>query len=193
MFALALSLACAGLTGCGTLRGTIPERSAMEQLLMSTAADRAVEKLYLPEMIGRPVYVDDTHLDCLDQEYVVGRVRMAVLENGGRLTNSQENARLKVELSSGAMSVDKQDWLLGLPQLPLPIPTVDQTVKLPEMPLFKVTTYRGVAKVIIYGTDPETGAELSEPRIVYGHSMTTYLWLLFIGPIRWSDLPEEAA
>jgi len=40
-------LSALALSGCSTMRETAPDRSAREQLLISTAADRAAERLNL--------------------------------------------------------------------------------------------------------------------------------------------------
>lgn len=177
--------------GCGSLRKTLPDRSAMEQLLISSAADEAVEKMAAPEMIDKTIYLDTTNLDAVDKEYVVERFRMLILESGGRLTKDRGKAELEIEIASGALSMDTRDWLLGLPQLPIPLPMVQETLRLPEVALFKTDTFKGRAKLVMLGIDPESGAEMVEPRTTYGTATNTYIWVLLFGPFQLTDLPEE--
>ena len=163
----------------------------MEQLLISTAADKAVEKMAAPEMIGKTIYLDTTNLDATDEEYVTERFRMLVIESGGRLTQDPGKAEMKIEIASGALSMDSRDWLLGLPRIPIPLPMVQETLRLPEVAIFKTDTLKGRAKLVMLGLDPETGAEALEPRTTYGVSTNTYIWVLLFGPFQWTDLPEE--
>jgi len=78
-----VAVLAAALAGCGTVRETLPPRSAMEQLLISTAADRAVEELPTDWLVGKAGHLDISNLDCYDKPYVVQRLREAVLDAGG--------------------------------------------------------------------------------------------------------------
>lgn len=179
------------LAGCGTVRETLPARSATEQLLISTAADRAVAEL--PEDIfqGKAVFLDASLLECADKPYVVQRMRTALRQNGARLVDGKDQAELILEAGSGALSIDKRDSLFGLPPLPLPIPFAGETLRLPEVPLWKMITYRGRAKFVFSLVDPATGQQAAELPTSYGNSKETYWWVLVVGPIRSSDLPSN--
>lgn len=48
-------------TGCHTTKITEPKRSITEQLLLSSAADRAIEKVDLAELRGKKVYVEERY------------------------------------------------------------------------------------------------------------------------------------
>jgi len=49
-------------TGCASRHVTNTPRSAIEQLLLSGAVDRALEKFSLPELSGKKLFVDFTNL-----------------------------------------------------------------------------------------------------------------------------------
>ncbi len=179
------------LAGCGTFRETFPQRSATEQLLISKAIDRATDDMPTYWMHGKAIYLDTSNLECVDKPYVVQRLRELVLSHGGQLVKERENAQIVLEVASGALSVDKGHWLLGLPELPLPIPFADETLVLPEAPLFKLTTYSGKAKLLVSAVDATTGAQERELPLCLGRSRHRYLWLFFVGPFTISDLAKE--
>lgn len=180
------------LAGCGHLRETLPARSAMEQMLISTAADRAIANLP-PEALGyQKVFLDTSNLESYDKLYVVQRLRQAVLENGGRLTAARDEAELVLEVASGGLSINKRDYLLGIPEINIPMPFAGGTVTTPELAIFKVVFYVGRSKLLFCALDPKTGAQLYTIPICYGKSVNSYWWVLLFGPFEWTDLPKEA-
>ena len=178
-------------TGCGTIRETLPDRSAMEQMLISAAADRAIEMLPTGWVKDKSVHIDTSNLECYDKPYVVQRIRQAVLHQGGRIPDDPKEAQVVLEVASGALSINKRQFLLGVPELPLPIPLAGETLKTPELALFKAVFYRGRSKLLVAAVDPETKSMLLELPTCYGTSRSTFWWLLFLGPFVRSDLPAE--
>lgn len=189
--ALAVAAAALLLTGCGSVRETLPTRSALEQLLVSTAADRAAAELPLEPFADRTVYIDATNLECQDKPYVIQSLRTALRGGGVRIVDSKEKAELVLEAASGAMSINRRDMLFGIPAVPLPLAVGGQIIKLPELPLWKVITYRGRAKLLLSAVDVETGAAVADVGLCYGQARDTYWWLLILGPMRHTDLPME--
>ena len=183
--------AAALLSGCGTVRETLPARSAMEQLVLSTAADRAIEMMPTDQLNGKRVFLDTSNLESYDKPYVVQRIEKAVLDHGGLLAGSREDADIALEVASGGVSMNRRDYLLGIPSIPLPIPFAGEPLALPELPLFKVTFYRGKAKLLFTAVDPATGGQLFEIPMCYGKSLDSYWWVLLFGPFQHTDLPKE--
>ena len=181
-----------GSVGCGSVRETLPARSAMEQLMISTAADRAVGDLPDVLVSQRKVYLESANLDCLDKAYVVEKLRSELLASGAVLTKTADDAELIVEVASGAMSLNKRDMLLGVPAVPLPIPYAGETLKLPEIPLWKTLSYTGHAKLLLCVVDARSGRLVEELPTRYGQCRESLWWLLLVGPFRRSDMPEEA-
>jgi len=179
------------LAGCGALRETLPARSAMEQLVLSTAADRAIEMMPTNQLTCRRVFLDTSNLDCFDKPYVVQRIEKAVLQHGGRLAVSREASDVVLGVASGGLSMDKRDYLLGMPSVPVPIPFASQPLVLPELAIFKTMSYKGKAKLLFTAVDPVTGGQLFEIPMCYGKSQDTYLWVLLFGPFQRTDLPRE--
>ena len=179
-------------SGCGTVRETLPARSAMEELLISAAADDAVAKMDPELFAGKTVALDTANLKCSDKEYVVQRLRAQLLNAGARLVPASDDADIVLEAASGAMSMNKREYLFGVPALPFPVPFGSDTLKIPEIPLWKRISYRGRAKLLLVPVDPETGEKDGRPGALYGKSHETYSWFLLVGPLRLTSVHEDA-
>jgi hypothetical protein len=184
-----LAVSGALMTGCGQIRETLPGRSAMEQLLISTAADRAIADMGSGGLRGKAVYLDFTNLDTYDRPYVTQRVRSHVLSSGASVVDTRDEADIVLEAASGGLSVNKRDYLLGLPAIVIPTPVGE--IGSPELPIFKALFYRGKAKMLFTAVDPTTNAEVFQVPMCYGNSHQSHWWFLFMGPFTSSDLPEE--
>jgi hypothetical protein len=188
----ATALAAFLLSGCGSVRETLPARSALEQLLISTAADRAVATLALQPFLGKSVYIDAANLECQDKAYVLQRLRSALRSAGARVVDHSEEAEIVLEAAAGVLSIDRRDMLFGLPALPFPFQVGGQTLRLPEVPLWKLVTYGGRAKLLFSAVDTATGKEAVQLGHCHGKARDTYWWLFVVGPMRSTDLPEPA-
>src|SRR5690349_16250863 len=80
------------LGGCSSMRETLPQRTAREELLISTAADRAAEKLNLKIPAGTKLFVDSQFMEGTDSKYATAAVRDRLLRNGGQLVETREQA-----------------------------------------------------------------------------------------------------
>jgi hypothetical protein len=179
------------LAGCGRVQETLPPRSAMEQLLISTAGDRAVAGMPLGDLDGKAVFLDTANLDCYDKPYLVQRLRHAVLDNGGRIAEKREEAQVVLQVASGSLSINKREFLLGLPAIPIPIPMAG-TLELPELAIVKAVHHRGRAKLLVSAIDPKTNGAALELPVCYGKARNSNWWFLFLGPFEFNDLPKEA-
>lgn len=175
--------------GCAKPHITDPARSATEQLLISTAADLAVEQLDLKSIAGRPTFVDATNVEGTDKAYLVGALSEAVNEQGAPLAAEQAKAEVVVAARTGALSVDRSETLFGLPDLLIPLP-FGGTVKTPELALFKKVARRGFAKVGVHAFEQASGKHLLSIGPVTGRSHY-HLWTI-IG-ITWdvTNIPEK--
>ena len=71
-----------GLAGCSSVQVTTPARSATEQLLISTAADQAAERLAAQLAVKGSIFVDASGVEGYDTKYAVFAVRDG-LRHGG--------------------------------------------------------------------------------------------------------------
>jgi len=177
------------LAGCGSVRETLPPRSAMEQLLISTAADRAIDSLLTEWMSDRAIFVETSNLECYDKPYVVERIRQTIVENNGRIVEDAKEAEVILEVASGALSVNTRDYLIGLPAMPLPIPFAGETLKTPELALLKAVFYRSKAKLAFTAVDAASRGLFCELPDCLSEASAAFWWVLLCGPFEVSDLP----
>jgi hypothetical protein len=177
-------------TGCTTWDTSTTARTAIEQLLLSTAADRALNQGCLASG-DRKIFLDTQYLEAYDKQYVISAVRER-LGAKGTLVSKQEDAEVLVEVRSGGLAIDKSDFLFGMPSMPLPIPLVDggPVIKTPELPLFKMTTRRSRAKLAMFATDMKTHKQVGATGILYGEAYHSG-WVIFFVPFSTSDLWAE--
>jgi len=184
-----------GLAGCSTVRLTEPGQTASEQLLISVAVDHAVGQLNPKIPAGTKVFVDAQYFDdapgdaALYTKYAVASIRDRLLQQGARLVDDRKSADMVAELRTGGQSIDHDDFLIGLPAIPIPIPLTG-TVTTPKVPLFESDRQTGIAKLAItaYGKD---GALAASSGPVYGESDLTHkVVLLFISWTNQDLLPD---
>ncbi|MHC4563609.1 MAG: DUF6655 family protein [Planctomycetota bacterium] len=144
---VAAALAAAfGLTaGCSSRPVTSTPRSAIEQMLLSGAVDRALEKFYLRELVGRKVYIDFTNLSCYDVEYVRLATRARFARMRAVLVDKAEDADYVVEVASGALGTELKTDVVGLPALPVP----NSPAATPEMTAYSSGEQTGIVKLLV--------------------------------------------
>ena len=138
-------------TGCTTTRTTDTARTGMEQLLISNAVDQTLNKVALPPVAGRKVFVDDKYLDAIDKGYILGSMRQRLLASGAHVVDAKEGSDLTMEIFSGAVGTDNVESFLGVPGLTVPV----LPVEIPEIRVYEKKSQFGTAKlgVVAYATD----------------------------------------
>jgi hypothetical protein len=173
------ALLAALLPGCVTERETDPPRTATEQLLISTAADRAAESLILDLGPQRKAFLDATNFEGLDGKYAIAAIRSSLLKKGTRFVGDKKDADTIVEIRAGALSIDKHDMLVGIPSVDIPIPLAGQ-FGTPEIALYKSEEQEGVAKFAATAYDAKDGRFLSESTPPLGRSQIKKRVLLVV-------------
>jgi hypothetical protein len=192
ILAALMMLAALCLGGCASERDTQPARTANEQLLISTAADHAADQLNLQIPTGTKVFVDAGNFEGFDSKYAIGTLRDRLAKGGARLVADRANAETVVELRSGALSVNQNGLLVGLPSVPIPIPLAG-TVTTPEIAIFKRSEEQGIAKFAAAALDAKEGTLRGSAGPAYGFShQTQWVVLLFISWKRSDLIPEDA-
>jgi hypothetical protein len=147
--------------GCGTVKQSGTSRTGTEQLLLTNAWDRAVQKIDFSPMTGVPVYLDTANVSAVDQGYVVSSIKHALLNQGVLLKQKPEQAQYIVEARVGAYGTDSYNLLIGVPQT-----TVPQTITgmpsgtIPEISLAKKIDQLAVAKLSLFAYDKTTGHKI---------------------------------
>jgi hypothetical protein len=180
---IAGALALPALEGCSTVRLTEPAQTATEQLLVTSAVDRAVAKLdpHIPP--GTRVFVDAQYFDngapTSQTKYAIASIRDRLLHLGVNLVADRGAADTVVEVRTGGQSIDHRDQLLGIPALPVPIPLTTTVITTPKLPIYEQDRQTGIAKLALTAYDKNTGALTSSSGPVYGTSRKSH-WVVLL-------------
>lgn len=153
-------LALLGLSACASATETNPSRTATEQLLISRAADRAVEGLTLPIPAGSRVFVDEIYFRVENAPYAISTIRAALSEAGYAVVPTKAEADAVLEVRAGALSLEQMRRVVGLPDMRLPINETLNVVSIPELSIYSRRDRIGVAEFSGFLYEPRTGAPL---------------------------------
>ena len=168
------------LAACTTERASVPQRTATEQLLISTAADRAAAELSLSIPKNTKVFIDRQYFQGYDDGYALNAIRTQFLRQGLAVVDDRKEAEAIVTVASGALSTDEKALLIGIPALQVPFFPIGTSVSVPEIALFKTAQDKGVAKFVATGYDAKSGklVATSDPQYGIAHQ-TNHTILLF--------------
>jgi len=178
------------LGGCVQTRLTEPKRSAVEQLLLSTAADRALEFADVSSLKGKKTYVDPTYFESEDKQYVIGSIRDLLSRNGALLVSKAEDAAVIVEARSGALSIDSSQSILGIPKIPVPIPFTG-TVETPELYLVKSEKQFSTAKIALLAYEQQSRTNVVSSGPLVGRANIKYFKILGLLNLTKTTIPEK--
>ncbi len=153
-------LAFLGLSACASATETNPSRTATEQLLISRAADRAVEGLTLPIPAGSRVFVDEIYFRVENAPYAISAIRAALSEAGYAVVPTKAEADAVLEVRAGALSLEQMRRVVGLPDMRLPVNETLNVVSIPELSIYSRRDRIGVAEFSGFLYEPRTGAPL---------------------------------
>jgi hypothetical protein len=177
------------VTGCASSLVTNPPRSATEQLLLSSSADRAMASVNLGIFAGRSVYLDLAYFDSYDSKYAEGEIRDALFRAGALLVNSETNADVIIEARSGALAIDNDTILFGIPNMSVPIP-LSVPIEIPEIALYKTQTQHSYAKFALLAYVNRSRAHIYSSGPLDGKAYHDYHKILFISWVA-TDIPEK--
>ena len=195
---LSLVLLLGLAAGCvNRQRMTEPVRSVGEQLLLSTAIDRALSELDV-EAIGRlkgsKVFLSTAYLKTLDQEYLVGSLRDLLLSSGVLVVDDIEQAQMIVEVRSGANSLDSASVTAGIAEdQALPNPVTGAPVALPELAFFKKDKSISLTKVALVAYHAGSREHIFSSGTLLGGAYDRHYQFLGLFRLRFTDVPELRA
>ncbi|MDA7645207.1 hypothetical protein N8642_02505 [bacterium] len=181
---------CLVLSACHSIRITEPDRTATEQLLLSTATDKAVRDIDLKELAGKRVFFDKTYFKSYDEGYAMGSIRELLAKNGALLVNDMESSDIVVEARSGALGIDSRDSLFGIPELAVPIPFAGQ-IQSPELAIYKAQHADSTARFALLAYETKSGEFVHATGSMVGKSKFYHYKIL--GFINWrvTNIPEQ--
>ena len=210
----ALFIAAMWCTGCTTIRVTDPPATADMQFLMTGAAEEAIRQLSVDALRDRTVFVDTSWLipttmpnapdptlevtfarqPSLEHLFLIGELRAKLLKSGVRLVATKDKAQVVLELRSGALSVNRLDFLLGISAAVLPTSAVAGTnISTPEISIVKMTRQHGWASVAVVAYWQDSGELLAISGPFIGHTRRQDIWIFGTGPNTKGNIPPANA
>ena len=185
---LLLILLAAWLPGCTTVKITETPRAATEQLLLSTATDRALLTANLEMFAGKKVFLDPAYFDSYDSKYVLGTIRDAFSRAGAILVSAPSNSDAIIEARSGALATDSSTSLIGIPTLGVPVPLTG-AITIPEIALYKSQKQNATAKIVLLAYAGPSGRHLYSSGSLTGKSYNNYYHAIGFS-FHSTDIPE---
>jgi uncharacterized protein DUF6655 len=146
------------LLGCsGGIRQTTTARAAEEMLLVSTAAERAVDAYPAEHLAKKRVWIDESFFESVDKNFVISCVRERIVTAGAALASTVDEAEVVLELRNATLGVNDPSWAFGIPALP--IGTSDFQVVTPEL-AFGYDPQKGWAKFQFWSYSAQSGETL---------------------------------
>ena len=139
--------------GCSTLRVTQPPETADEQFLLSRAASLAISKISVANLRDRLVYVSVHFVNAgiPGHNYLEADLRSHLLKSGVRLTNTRVKAQIVMEVRCGALGINQENSLIGIPAIAFGNYSSGSSfslpVVLPQISILQNTTQKGYASV----------------------------------------------
>ena len=176
------------LGGCATIKESDTARTGIEQLLISSAVDRALDKIDFQPVHGAKVYVEPKHLDCVDKEYVLVALHHRLLAQNCTLCEKPEDADVQMEISSGGVGTDRQDLFIGIPEIPLAPPS---PIAIPKLSLFNRSKSMGTAKLLVVAFDSKSKQPVINSGYALARSDFKNLTLLAAGGVQSGSVEKE--
>lgn len=184
-----LLLGCA-FVGCATMKESDTARTGLEQLLVSSAADQALNRVDLTPIAHAKVYIEQKYLDCVDKNYIVVALHQRLLGLGCTLVEKSEEADVVLEISSGGVGTDRKELFVGVPQIPLPPPS---PIAIPKMPLFTKNAAMGTAKLLVVAYDNKSKQQVINSGYTLARSDHRNWSVLGMSGITTGSVPNELA
>src|SRR5262249_24057131 len=112
-------------------------------------------------------------------------LRQHLLACGCLLQEERKNATYVVEPRSGGVGTDRNDLLVGVPQMTIPsvMPGIPSGM-IPEIPLAKKTNRRAVAKIAVFAYNRDSGEAVWQSGTLESVSAERNSWLCGAGPFQ---------
>ncbi|MFO0868410.1 MAG: DUF6655 family protein [Pirellulales bacterium] len=191
LFSALLALGSAASTlGCATMKQSDTARTGVEQLLISSAADRALDKIDLRPVSHAKVFLDTKFLDCVDKNYITLSLRQRLMVHGCTLVEKAEDAQVIVEVASGGVGTDRNELFLGTSEIPLPPPS---PVAIPRLALLERHRAIGTAKISLLAYDAQTRAPVINNGYALARSDHRTWHVLGLGGVNSGSVHDELA
>jgi hypothetical protein len=176
--------------GCATQKESNTARTGTEQLLISSAVDKALNNFEFAPLNGKQVFLETKYLDCVDKNYVLLALKHRIMLQGAQILDKADKADIVVEVASGAVGTDVQELFVGIPEIPLPPPS---PVAIPKLAFFTRNKLNGTAKLLIVAYDARSKLPIYPTGMSLARSDQKNINVLGAGPVQMGSLPREIA
>ena len=156
-------------------------------MLLSAAIERAINDMDFSLLEGKDVYFDPQYLKGVsDEGYIISSIRQRLLAEGAFLKANRDQATYVVEARAGAVGTNRQDVLVGVPQVSLPAGAMMAGIPsaIPEIPLAKKTQQKGVVKLAAFAYNQVTGQAVWQSGTYPIMADARDTWILGTGPFQ---------
>jgi hypothetical protein len=189
------------LTGCGATKS----QRATEQLLVSDAVDRAIGKLDFRDLSGRKVFFDTQYvkniknanaIEFVNEQYVISGLRQQLAAANCLLQDKPDDADIIVEARVGALGLDANDVVYGLPansalnSAAAVMPQASALPSVPELAVARRNNQSGAAKIAVFAYDRRTKQPIWQSGISQTRSTAKDTWVLGAGPFQRGTIYE---
>ena len=175
------------LTGCMMARSSTTERTAVEQALLSQAAEETIQSLDYGDYGQRVYFIKKDHFEAVDEKYILAVLNRELLRAGLREADREEEADLWVYPYVAHAGIDGSSFLIGIPEFPLIIPGMG-SLTIPEMALFKYKSQIGRNRMGFYAKDPKNDGFVSSTGLESSQKYYNRWTILFLINFRTTDL-----
>ena len=188
------------VAGCGTTQ----QRTGTEQLLLSDAVDRAVDKLDLAVLSGRKVYLDTTYINpvkgtmFVNSDYIISALRHKLTVSGCYVQDLEADADYVLEGRVGALGTDSLEVTYGLPasnalsQAANAMSGVPALPSIPEISVGKRNAALSTSKIVMFAYHRETGTPVWQSGTSISKSDAKDTWILGAGPLQRGSVYDGA-
>lgn len=156
----ALLILAISLAGCSTTTTSTTPRTAVEIALLTEAGEITVSQLDAGQHIFyNRFFIDGDEYSTYEKEYMLSAIRRHLLLQGMHSVEKREDADVIVHVRNGVLAIDESRTLIGIPEIPLPIPSAEgggRFISTPELALFRRHVQIARSRLGLYGTETVT-------------------------------------
>lgn len=180
----------AGTTTGGAAGRDEPLRTVTDMLLLTTAADRAVERFDAQTLGGLRVLVDVSRFEAEERPFVHSAFRDHIVASGGIVVDPGPTILLEpppgtdviVEVRRNALGRYDSDFTLGIPPLPIIVPFVGAGLETPGIYVFRRTQAKAYAKFSVFTYSARTRSTLGLRQELWGTAHFDQWFWFGVGP-----------
>jgi hypothetical protein len=170
---------------CASSSTSTTPRTAVEQALLSESAEAAINQIsednlffYKRFIFGgvpateevtvtpvgeetRRLSTRDVEFEAYDRPFLLSELRRRLTQHGMQWVRNPTEADVIVFPRSAVAAIDESRVLIGVPEIPLPIPSSTATggfLKTPELALFRLHEQQAYTRLGVYGIDAKDGS-----------------------------------